>query len=103
MEIIPSARTGRVAVRSDSFQTEMNRVSSGPITYEGTTGDTGCLELSAVGAFEFCAQADRPLITNKSTAPTAIERFIFSPRSDRDYVAPHYRYPICLNLYSEAL
>src|ERR1035438_3947514 len=34
-EILPSGRTGKVALRSASFQTAMWSVSSGPITYSG--------------------------------------------------------------------
>src|ERR1035437_5513518 len=37
-EILPSGRTGRVAVRSASFHTAMWRPSSGPMTYVGPAG-----------------------------------------------------------------
>src|SRR5579871_614976 len=37
IEIIPSARTGTVAVKSGSFQTEMCNMSFGPISYGGSS------------------------------------------------------------------
>src|ERR1039458_181059 len=68
-EILPSGRTGKVAVRSASFQTAMWRSSSGPMTYSGPpwlvgAGLIGLSEavlpevgLAAGGAGASCANA----------------------------------------------
>src|SRR6266567_2580238 len=92
MEIIPSARTGKVCVKSGSFQTDTNRASSGPITYEGLACERGVGELSVAGveAFvwaEFCVHAGK--LPNVNTIPTsmAMVRFMSSPKLRRSILA----------------
>src|SRR5712691_8796313 len=92
MEIIPSARTGKVCVKSGSFQTDTNRASSGPITYEGLACGRGVGELPVAGreAFvwaEFCVHTGK--LQNVNTIPTniAIVRFMSSPKLRRSILA----------------
>src|SRR5205823_2758818 len=68
-EIIPSARTGKVAVKSGSFHTDTDNVSSGPMMYEGLTWGSACLDSEGLeGAF--CAHVGKP--PSMSAVATAI-------------------------------
>src|SRR5262252_1099268 len=77
---MPSGRTGRVAVRSFSFQTAMCNTSSGPITYDGppTPAVAPALASGAAVLAVWAALCSRATLLISSNVTAALEVSVIS-------------------------
>src|SRR5580658_5200254 len=118
-EILPSGRTGKVAVRSASFHTAIWSTSSGPMTYCGPDGlpGTALVVLSGMvlaeaalseaglaaagGAGSACAQAMLPIRSIAATAAFHVDFISFL--SDSGFSRPILLIPNLFQLIEQCL